>query len=468
MSNASFCYYNQLSQPAQLLSTLLFTLALVFTTASARAENMALKLDGNGSYVEIPDDAFTNLKVATIEGWVRWDEFGKCSRFFDFSVAGQTFNVQNRYRSGELYLERNRVDVSDSVQAPDVLSTGDWVHVAAVVGPDALQLFLNGVLIATNETESVFSTAGVSKHNYLGRSNWRTATAFPPEEMDEDFKGEMDEIRVWNYRRTASQIREGMFKRMNGDEGGLVHLWNFDSGTARDATARAADGKLIGNAVIVPSDLHLTEVKTPPPAPVVVAPVPQTPPQAAAPVVATQLPLPPKNQSNSLNGAALWIAGAVTFLALVLAWLAFMFRRSGLGSEKIVGVQPVITRMPAEAALPERTGPTPVTKEMKDQALAELTSFAKESLVQGLFSQRAALLEAQKQAHQELAQLEARLANLDVHDRILAYESRIADLEQQITSRGEQVEKLTKVTLQLLRKKLAEEKEEEASGSRFN
>lgn len=462
MSNASFCYHNRLPQPAQLFSTLLSTLALACMAASVQAENMALKLDGNGSYVELPTDGYENMTQATVEAWVKWDAFRGHSRVIEFGERWRSLAIINHAKKPDLdfyVFPQNAKDdetLRYSISTTNTIRLREWIHVAAVSGPGGMTLYINGWPAGEHTNTASFAALANGARCYLGRGLYGFST-------DEDFQGEMDEVRIWNYRRTASQIREGMYKRMNGDESGLVHLWNFDSGTARDATPRAAHGKLIGNAAIVPSDLQLTKVETPPPASVTVAPAPAAPTPTAPPsaqVVAMS--------ANNSNAVALWIAGAITFLALVLAWLAFMFRRSGLGSEKIVGTPHVIERIPVPQVVPERIASTPVSKELKDQALAELSSFAKESLVQGLFSQRAALLEAQKQAHQELTELEARLANLDVHDRILAYESRIADLEQQINSRGEQVEKLTKVTLQLLRKKLAAEKEEEASGSRFN
>jgi hypothetical protein len=108
-------------------------------------------------------------------------------------------------------------------------------------------------------------------------------------------------------------------------------------------------------------------------------------------------------------------------------------------------------------------------QEMKDRALAQLTEFAKESLVQGLYSQRKALLEAQQKAQQELAQLEARLAAAALPERIRAYEERIAELEAEVASRGDEVKELTKATLQLLRQRLEEEKQlERKPPRRFN
>jgi len=221
--------------------------------SQSTATNYVLELDGDNSYVELPSDAFTNLSVATIEGWVKWDAFHKCGRFFDFLVGEHVFNVQNRQRTANLSLERDQVNITDSVEATGVLSTGSWVHVAAVLGPERLRLFLNGILVATNESQSAFSTAGVSQRNYLGRSNWRTATAVPPEEMDQDFRGQMDEVRVWSVQRSEEEIVANMYKRLSGNEPNLVALWNFDDPTnpGKDSTTKGHNGRFAGQAQVI-------------------------------------------------------------------------------------------------------------------------------------------------------------------------------------------------------------------------
>jgi hypothetical protein len=99
-------------------------------------------------------------------------------------------------------------------------------------------------------------------------------------------------------------------------------------------------------------------------------------------------------------------------LVAVLIWLALMFRRSGLGSPKLLPATSLIAGDKSVASLPPGT-----QQEVKDRALAELTSFAKESLVQGLYSQRAALLAVHEQAQKELAELEARVEERAHHAR---------------------------------------------------
>lgn len=170
-------------------------------------------------------------------------------------------------------------------------------------------------------------------------------------------------------------------------------------------------------------------------------------------------PLPGAGNSRSLPGAAQpavvavtkvgpdaavwWILGALAFIIALLVWLVLALRRSGLR---------------ASAALVPAAGHSPLLTQQA--ALAELTEFAKQSLVQGLYEQRNALLETQKQAQQALIELEQRLAALQLPqaERIRAYERRIAELEKELETRGEEVRELTQATLLLVRRRLEEER----------
>jgi isocitrate dehydrogenase kinase/phosphatase len=109
---------------------------------------------------------------------------------------------------------------------------------------------------------------------------------------------------------------------------------------------------------------------------------------------------------------------------------------------------------------------------LREQIMPELTEFAKQSLVQGLYTQRNALLETQQKAAQAMMELEARLAalQLPLQERIRAYEKRVAELEKEVESQREEVRELAKATLMLVRKKLDDEREREREQppSRFN
>src|SRR5690349_3263240 len=65
----------------------LFWFCLVAVPPSSIAQpqtNRVLELDGNGSYVLLPPNIFTNLTQATVEVWAKWSEFRGYSRVFEF------------------------------------------------------------------------------------------------------------------------------------------------------------------------------------------------------------------------------------------------------------------------------------------------------------------------------------------------------------------------------------------------
>ena len=223
--------------------------------AQPTSTNNVLDLDGNESYVELPPKLFTN-QVVTVEGWVKWRKFGVYSRFFQFSDAALQIALMNLSSSSTLYLERFRAPAFEDLKGilvPDVLSTNQWVHLAMVAGAGFSKLYFNGVLLSTNEVPVNFRPDPLPPlKNFLGRSVMKGNLLASP---DTELNGQMAEVRLWAGERTAEQIKANLFSRLTGGEAGLLAFWNFADGTARDASTNGRDGKLVGNARIVPAPL---------------------------------------------------------------------------------------------------------------------------------------------------------------------------------------------------------------------
>jgi len=129
------------------------------TTFATSPENV-LSLDGTNACVELPSNAFNNLDEVTVEGWVKWESFGNASRFFDFQFQGYLLDAQNRFHTPNLWAERIETDVQ-YVQAPGILSPGNWVHVAVAAGKQGLRLFVNGSLVSSNTAPYDANISGV-------------------------------------------------------------------------------------------------------------------------------------------------------------------------------------------------------------------------------------------------------------------------------------------------------------------
>ena len=433
-------------QPGLLVALLVGVLAAV----SSPAQNRVLELDGNGSYVELPPNIFQNLTEATVEAWAKWDRFNNYSRVFEFGANWQSMSVFNHGNTPDLRFNlypmraQNNPALTFNARANGVLHIGEWIHIAAVSGTGGMKLYVNGVLVATHTNEACLASIKAEQLNLFGRGLTRNPD-------DRDFLGQMDEVRVWNYRRSEEQIRDNMNRRLSGREEGLVGLWNFDDGLATDSSPGAHHGKLVGNARVVtpglPAGLQLIAAEL----------VPLPPP----PVVAASAP--PAANRDVLYW---WVAGALTLIVVMLAWMVLMFRRGNSGSAKLAVTTQLATGSSSAAKQLNAAGA--VSPDLKERALAELTEFARQSLVQGLYSQREALLEAQKKAHRELAEMEARLLALNLPVRILAYEKRILELERELDARSGELREVTNATLSLLRQKVEEERQRERAMNRFN
>lgn len=422
-------------------------------TRPGAAPNKVLELDGNGSYVELPPNLFTNLTQATVEVWARWDRFRSFSRVFEFGGPWQSMSLFNHQTTGglryNLYPENAKEDRSRifTIHAFGVLKTNEWIHLAALSGPGGMKLYANGVLIGEHTNSASFADIKTWHTNVFG-------TGLAQNPGDQDFRGQIDEVRVWDHCRTEAQIRDNMRRRLSGKEPGLVGLWNFDDGTAKDASPGNGDGELFGKARVVGAGADTD-------AQLLGSELAEAEPwwQPAA-----------EKLSPSLAAAAnptWWIAGALTAIVILLTWMVFLLRRSGVGKTRVLPSTPAHAQLTAGGTSPVGAEIT-TDKELKERALAELTTFAKESLVQGLYSQRNALLETQQNAQKQLAELEARLSSLRLNDRVEAYEKRIAELESELETRSGEVRELTQATLLLLRRKLEEERSLSRSGGRYN
>jgi signal transduction histidine kinase/DNA-binding response OmpR family regulator/ligand-binding sensor domain-containing protein len=228
--------------------------------------NYVLDLDGTNSYVELPPKMFDGLPALTVEAWVRWDGFygPGDALFFCFGDENQSFFVGNDSNTSQLKFAlydlgggRHPLQGTGDHLKLRLLAEREWCHIAAVSGPGGMKLYFNGVLVGQDDYQKSFDKMNSAIHNYIGRSTWKE---------DVDFRGQIDEFRVWRTVRTAGQIRDNLGKRLTGAEDGLLALWNFDDvtdGVVKDLSPGKHDGKLMGQAKVMPAQFPATTQMTP-------------------------------------------------------------------------------------------------------------------------------------------------------------------------------------------------------------
>lgn len=219
-------------------------------SAGSPTPNRVLELQGDSSWVELPPHIFDELTEATVEGWVKLTGPFQHRRFFDFGA-----------QRAEIYLgvdsDRN---LKSLVTGPDgeryrlrvggLVTRGQWCHVALVTGQGGMEMYFNGELVASDLfTGSFANLKGV--HNYLGRESYN--------DNSPTFRGQIDEVRVWNTARSVEQIRKGIDTTVRGTEPGLVGAWSFDDpqNPGRDSTSNGHHGEFKGEARTVEEERKL-------------------------------------------------------------------------------------------------------------------------------------------------------------------------------------------------------------------
>lgn len=200
---------------------------------------------------------------------------------------------------------------------------------------------------------------------------------------------------------------------------------------------------------------------------------PPAPPETHAPKIAAERNVAVSKLEGNQRGNELWfiLTGLAGIMGLLI-WGILLVKRLARNAMLAQESKELSTRMLGDAtamspeawrqrALIAEALAAKQTQILDEKVGPELREFAKEALVQGLYHQRNALMETQRRAQDALAELENRLLDLHlpVHERILAYEKRIAELEKELETRGEEMRELTKATLLLVRQKLEQERE---------
>lgn len=158
-----------------------------------------------------------------MELWMNWKgDFGNYPHFVSFIACnGSTgtdgyaiyLTPDDRYLG---YYCSSGFGIGNIGRKPEI---GVWEHVALVVNEGNLYFYVNGVLELTDSGSPSTLEGGFS----LGNSG-------NPQEY---YIGQVDELRIWDAPRSATQIRENMCKRLTGNETNLVTYYRFghSSGT---------------------------------------------------------------------------------------------------------------------------------------------------------------------------------------------------------------------------------------------
>jgi len=199
----------------------------------------ALEFDGTGDYVALPG-TYT-MTDYSISFWFNMDASSGWRTFLGYSTGSSwEFNLQND--------DKVNVYTCSQLTSTSALVDGQWYHIAVTHTASGTKLYIDGVFDNENATSN-----GALTGQTLQIGRWGTS---------QYLKGRLDDFRIYNYERTAAQIKfdynAGAAFHPGGGTGEKdpwsgdlpVAHWKMDENTgvlAADASENGNDGTLGGD-----------------------------------------------------------------------------------------------------------------------------------------------------------------------------------------------------------------------------
>lgn len=238
-------------------SLLLYSLSteLEGGTQSVSNDNigMVTTFDGNGDYVKVPDHDSLDLNgnQMCVEAWVNINSYAGDYRCILGKIGWTTtsawsYNLHINDGGGLHFNVVNTSGTEFPINSPAVVGNGTWHHVAATYNGSLIKIYIDG-----NEVNSRTATGNIRQNSYeIHIGAWYTSDP-------NYFKGEIDEVRIWNRSRTQQEIQSTMFTPLTGNEYGLVGYWHFN-GSFFDITGNGNHGTPVGNATLIHPAVPIT------------------------------------------------------------------------------------------------------------------------------------------------------------------------------------------------------------------
>jgi hypothetical protein len=211
------------------------------------------KADGTGGNPNLNATSFT------LEAWIRIDGNGVATTTgSDGITAGIPIIAKGRGESDApsalnmnyfLGIDATNKLVADfeestgpnhPVTGTSSLPTGVWTHVSATYGSGSWNLYINGTLDKTESEGTAVPVSTSTQHASIGSALNSTGVAAG------FFNGKIDEVRIWNVVRTASEISGNYLNAVTSGTG-LLGRWGLNencNNTAANSVAGGATGTL--------------------------------------------------------------------------------------------------------------------------------------------------------------------------------------------------------------------------------
>lgn len=212
---------------------------LAFGFGSSAQNNYALNFNGSAS-MDCGTSAAYNITGTSItaEAWIYPTAFG--TNYWDGTIIGKDATNISGFvlRCGATGQLSFVIAVTgnvwvEAVSANSALVLNKWQHVAGVYNGSTLKLYVNGMEVqSVNESRSLLADAAYALRVGYSPGAWAPARAFT---------GKIDEVRVWNVARTASEIRTNLMQHISSGTG-LVTSYQMSDGSGTSVTDNSGNG----------------------------------------------------------------------------------------------------------------------------------------------------------------------------------------------------------------------------------
>ncbi len=224
----------------------------LFLCSLVMAQNHSLNFDGTDDIINLEQNfAFETADAFTVEAWINHDNQGNIQQIIAklgagvLSFRGWGFQMLSNgrlsgYVSTEFFMDYR------FVRGTEVLAPNTWYHVAMTYdGQGNILLYLNGAPepISSSEDDGELTTITTSAPTRIG--------GFGTDgNIQELFKGDIDEVRIWNGVRTPEEIAANYMTELSGSETNLIGYYKMDvnnsSCDVQDCNANEAHGERLG------------------------------------------------------------------------------------------------------------------------------------------------------------------------------------------------------------------------------
>lgn len=208
-------------------------------------------------YVSVPRSAAIEpASNLTVEAWVKplrvlsglLDYYVVTKRLTEHSYPHNSYimgcNVPN---SSSNWFAQVTTIPSTSCITPEtnVVGFAQWTHIAMTYDGLQLRYYVNGTLVSTTNGNGAIQYSALSLR--IGKAQL--------DQSNDGYYGYIDEVRVWNRVLSQAELQSNLYSELRGNEANLVGYWNFNDGTAADASVQHNNGTFVSGATSALDDV---------------------------------------------------------------------------------------------------------------------------------------------------------------------------------------------------------------------